>query len=83
EAAFDEAPPAAFARVTARRDRAARRLMLTRLHFLPAVVRGKVPPVAWNIADCAAVEAAHGARLADPAAAFLLPERAPPVQKSA
>ena len=83
EAAFDEAPAAAFARVTARRDRAARRLMLTRLHFLPAVARGKVPPVAWNIADCASVEAAHGARLANPGTAFLLPERAPPVQKSA
>lgn len=83
EAAFDEAPPAAFARVTARRDRAARRLMLTRLHFLPLVARGKVPPLAWNICDCAAVEAAHGARLADPAHAFALPDRPPPVQKSA
>lgn len=83
QAAFDEAPSPAFARVTARRDRAARRLMLTRRHFLIPVARGQVPPLAWNICGCEAVEAGHAARLADPATAFLLPAQPPPIRRSA
>ena len=73
QAFFGQDDPRAAVRVEAetRRYDAAHQLMLTRFAFLP--FRGRLPSVRWEVASPAEVEAAHGARLAEPAAAFPAP----------
>ena len=73
-----EAPDGLAAREQ-RRHRAADRYMKQRALFVP--VLGRLPPVRWEVASPDAVAARHGARLADPAAAFPLPDM-PEVQVS-
>lgn len=58
----------------ARHD-AAHSLMAARSAFLPQ--RGRLPAVDWDLATPEAVEAEHGARLADPITAFPAPELPP------
>ena len=58
---------------TARRD-AAQRFMAARAAGLPLHVARGFPPLRFEIAPPAQVEAAHGARLRDPEAAFPPPE---------
>ena len=76
EAFFGPADPGPSALVEAETERldAAHQLMLTRFAFLP--LRGRLPAVRWAVATPAEVATAHGARLADPAAAF--PAEQPP-----
>jgi pimeloyl-ACP methyl ester carboxylesterase len=67
---FGAAEPGDVALVEAerRRQEAAHQLMLTRFAFLP--LRRRLPAVRWEVASPGAVEAAHGARLASPEAAY-------------
>jgi pimeloyl-ACP methyl ester carboxylesterase len=67
---FGAAAPGATVLVEAERLRqeTAHQLMLTRFAFLP--LRRRLPAVRWEVASPEEVEAAHGARLAAPEAAF-------------
>jgi pimeloyl-ACP methyl ester carboxylesterase len=71
----DAAPPAAeLVRLERQRQWASHRLMSGRAAFRS--LRRMVPPVAWQIASSAEVEARHGARFADPGSADPAPGNA-------
>ena len=55
------------------RERAAQALMVTRAYAAPLRIARKLPRVAFDVADAATLERAHGHRLASPAAAFPAP----------
>ena len=75
----DGAAPEILVEAELARQDAAHQLMLTRFAFLP--LRGRVPAVRWQVASPEEVAAKHGARLADPAAAFAVPAM-PPLERS-
>jgi pimeloyl-ACP methyl ester carboxylesterase len=74
--------PEALARIELARAGACQSLMTARSAFLPLVRAARLTPFGWDIQPHDAVEARHGARLADLAAAFRMPERLPRIELS-
>ena len=72
------------ARVAAEEDRldAATRLRLLLLRFAMFARLARIPPCGWQIPQPDAVDRRHGPRLADPQAAYRLPEPAPAIAES-
>lgn len=84
-AVFSESPPAMDIRRSLEnaRHEAAHRLMTARGLFAPLHLARRLPPVHLDLPEPAAVEAAHGARLDDPATAFTPPSDSAPWHLSA
>lgn len=81
-ALFDGAGDMDPARAVALRAAAAEAMMSARAAFLPFVRAARLTPFGWRVPSPAEVEARHGARLADPALAFALPDAPPAVALS-
>jgi hypothetical protein len=75
-------PPEALSRIEFARAAACQSLMTARGAFLPLVRAARLTPFGWDIQTHDAVEACHGTRLADAAAAFWMPERLPKIELS-
>ncbi|MGE0652914.1 MAG: hypothetical protein AB7P12_14380, partial [Alphaproteobacteria bacterium] len=74
--------PEALARIELARAGASQSLMTARGAFFPLVRAARLTPFGWDIRPHDAVEARHGPRLAEIAAAFRMPERLPKVELS-
>jgi pimeloyl-ACP methyl ester carboxylesterase len=74
--------PEALARIERARAGASQSLMTARGAFLPLVRAARLTPFGWDIRPHDAVEARHGVRLAEIAAAFRMPDRLPKVELS-
>lgn len=74
--------PETLARIELARAGACQSLMTARGAFLPLVRAARLTPFGWDIRPHDAVEARHGARLADAALAFRMPDRLPKVELS-
>ncbi|MCW5749299.1 MAG: hypothetical protein KIT36_24120, partial [Alphaproteobacteria bacterium] len=78
----DPVAPEALARLDAARRRTASLHMATRGLLYPLLFPRRAPVAAWSVPTPAAVEAAYGAGLTDPAAVYGVPASPPPVAVS-